>query len=208
MVAPWIAVESDPTCLRLRSTNKSFVLPVYRWVTQERSKTAPRLWQGWVKHWTSTHLLASSYLPVCFYHICLLLFVSVFCQYAHLPVCFGVKHHGRQQLRVSWEDCVAASPQVFVVAKIHRSSCHLQRQPFPCRLAGGLPPYASVYPTWVDCWRHLSREVSKRHLRYSVVHSDSRMQRYYHFSVIPSMFTLCLNVYFCLLLVSGQHEQR
>uniref|UniRef100_A0A3Q2QZA3 Mitochondrial carrier homolog 2 n=1 Tax=Fundulus heteroclitus TaxID=8078 RepID=A0A3Q2QZA3_FUNHE len=22
----------------------------------------------------------------------------------------------------------------------------------------GLPPYASVYPTWVDCWRHLSRE--------------------------------------------------
>ncbi|KAK7912953.1 hypothetical protein WMY93_013164 [Mugilogobius chulae] len=27
-----------------------------------------------------------------------------------------------------------------------------------CGLAGGLPPYASVYPTWVDCWRHLSRE--------------------------------------------------
>uniref|UniRef100_H2T0I1 Mitochondrial carrier homolog 2 n=1 Tax=Takifugu rubripes TaxID=31033 RepID=H2T0I1_TAKRU len=24
-----------------------------------------------------------------------------------------------------------------------------------CGLAGGLPPYASVYPTWVDCWRHL-----------------------------------------------------
>uniref|UniRef100_A0A3Q3AKM5 Mitochondrial carrier homolog 2 n=1 Tax=Kryptolebias marmoratus TaxID=37003 RepID=A0A3Q3AKM5_KRYMA len=27
-----------------------------------------------------------------------------------------------------------------------------------CGLAGGLPPYASVYPTWVDCWRHLSKE--------------------------------------------------
>ncbi|XP_012692029.1 mitochondrial carrier homolog 2 [Clupea harengus] len=27
-----------------------------------------------------------------------------------------------------------------------------------CSLAGGLPPYASVYPTWVDCWRHLSLE--------------------------------------------------
>ncbi|MBN3303731.1 MTCH2 protein, partial [Amia calva] len=27
-----------------------------------------------------------------------------------------------------------------------------------CGLAGGLPPYASVYPNWVDCWRHLSRE--------------------------------------------------
>ncbi|MFT7814554.1 mitochondrial carrier homolog 2 [Arapaima gigas] len=27
-----------------------------------------------------------------------------------------------------------------------------------CGLAGGHPPYASVYPTWVDCWRHLSRE--------------------------------------------------
>ncbi|KAI3376774.1 hypothetical protein L3Q82_000379 [Scortum barcoo] len=27
-----------------------------------------------------------------------------------------------------------------------------------CGLGGGLPPYASVYPTWVDCWRHLSRE--------------------------------------------------
>uniref|UniRef100_A0A8C5GL04 Mitochondrial carrier homolog 2 n=1 Tax=Gouania willdenowi TaxID=441366 RepID=A0A8C5GL04_GOUWI len=27
-----------------------------------------------------------------------------------------------------------------------------------CGLAGGLYPYASVYPTWVDCWRHLSRE--------------------------------------------------
>ncbi|KAG9333470.1 hypothetical protein JZ751_011539 [Albula glossodonta] len=25
-------------------------------------------------------------------------------------------------------------------------------------VAGGLPPYASVYPTWVDCWRHLSLE--------------------------------------------------
>ncbi|XP_072321448.1 mitochondrial carrier homolog 2 [Eucyclogobius newberryi] len=27
-----------------------------------------------------------------------------------------------------------------------------------CGLSGGLPPYASIYPTWVDCWRHLSRE--------------------------------------------------
>lgn len=27
-----------------------------------------------------------------------------------------------------------------------------------CGLAGGLPPYASVYPTWLDCWKHLSRE--------------------------------------------------
>ncbi|KAM8888019.1 mitochondrial carrier homolog 2 [Synchiropus picturatus] len=27
-----------------------------------------------------------------------------------------------------------------------------------CGLAGGLPPYAAVYPTWGDCWRHLSRE--------------------------------------------------
>uniref|UniRef100_A0A8C8LX74 Mitochondrial carrier homolog 2 n=1 Tax=Oncorhynchus tshawytscha TaxID=74940 RepID=A0A8C8LX74_ONCTS len=27
-----------------------------------------------------------------------------------------------------------------------------------CGLAGGLPPYASIYPTWVDCWRHLSLE--------------------------------------------------
>ncbi|XP_049573454.1 mitochondrial carrier homolog 2 isoform X3 [Syngnathus scovelli] len=27
-----------------------------------------------------------------------------------------------------------------------------------CGLTGGLPPYASVYPTWVHCWKHLSRE--------------------------------------------------
>ncbi|XP_061078240.1 mitochondrial carrier homolog 2 [Conger conger] len=27
-----------------------------------------------------------------------------------------------------------------------------------CGLAGGLPPHAAVYPTWVDCWRHLSLE--------------------------------------------------
>ncbi|XP_055776687.1 mitochondrial carrier homolog 2 [Salvelinus fontinalis] len=27
-----------------------------------------------------------------------------------------------------------------------------------CGLAGGLPPYASIYPTWVDCWSHLSLE--------------------------------------------------
>ncbi|XP_061819822.1 mitochondrial carrier homolog 2 isoform X2 [Nerophis lumbriciformis] len=27
-----------------------------------------------------------------------------------------------------------------------------------CGLAGGRPPYASVYPTWVHCWSHLSRE--------------------------------------------------
>ncbi|XP_005946305.2 mitochondrial carrier homolog 2 [Haplochromis burtoni] len=27
-----------------------------------------------------------------------------------------------------------------------------------CGLAGGRDPYASVYPTWVDCWMHLSRE--------------------------------------------------
>ncbi|KAG5839893.1 hypothetical protein ANANG_G00209950 [Anguilla anguilla] len=27
-----------------------------------------------------------------------------------------------------------------------------------CGLAGGLPPYAAVYPTWLDCWRHLSLE--------------------------------------------------
>uniref|UniRef100_A0AAR2KUQ4 Mitochondrial carrier homolog 2 n=1 Tax=Pygocentrus nattereri TaxID=42514 RepID=A0AAR2KUQ4_PYGNA len=27
-----------------------------------------------------------------------------------------------------------------------------------CGLAGGLPPYAPIYPTWLDCWSHLSRE--------------------------------------------------
>ncbi|XP_066549973.1 mitochondrial carrier homolog 2-like [Amia ocellicauda] len=27
-----------------------------------------------------------------------------------------------------------------------------------CGLAGGLPPYAPVYHTWEDCWRHLSGE--------------------------------------------------
>ncbi|KAK2819673.1 hypothetical protein Q7C36_021319 [Tachysurus vachellii] len=27
-----------------------------------------------------------------------------------------------------------------------------------CGLAGGLPPYAETYKTWVDCWRHLNRE--------------------------------------------------
>ncbi|KAF4094439.1 hypothetical protein AMELA_G00014980 [Ameiurus melas] len=27
-----------------------------------------------------------------------------------------------------------------------------------CGLAGGLPPYAETYKTWLDCWRHLSRE--------------------------------------------------
>ncbi|XP_043099842.1 mitochondrial carrier homolog 2 [Puntigrus tetrazona] len=27
-----------------------------------------------------------------------------------------------------------------------------------CGLAGGLPPYAGVYPNWVHCWSHLSRE--------------------------------------------------
>ncbi|XP_034039592.1 mitochondrial carrier homolog 2 [Thalassophryne amazonica] len=26
-----------------------------------------------------------------------------------------------------------------------------------CGLTGGLPPYSPAYPTWVDCWRHLSR---------------------------------------------------
>ncbi|MCI4393228.1 hypothetical protein PGIGA_G00155110 [Pangasianodon gigas] len=27
-----------------------------------------------------------------------------------------------------------------------------------CGLAGGLPPYAETYKTWLDCWRHLRRE--------------------------------------------------
>ncbi|XP_038663246.1 mitochondrial carrier homolog 2 isoform X1 [Scyliorhinus canicula] len=27
-----------------------------------------------------------------------------------------------------------------------------------CGLVGGLPPYAAVYTSWVDCWRQLSRE--------------------------------------------------
>uniref|UniRef100_A0A8C2J890 Mitochondrial carrier homolog 2 n=1 Tax=Cyprinus carpio TaxID=7962 RepID=A0A8C2J890_CYPCA len=27
-----------------------------------------------------------------------------------------------------------------------------------CGLAGGLPPYAAVYPNWLHCWSHLSRE--------------------------------------------------
>ncbi|XP_057698441.1 mitochondrial carrier homolog 2-like isoform X3 [Corythoichthys intestinalis] len=27
-----------------------------------------------------------------------------------------------------------------------------------CGLTGGRPPYASIYPTWVHCWKHLSRE--------------------------------------------------
>ncbi|KAG7315299.1 hypothetical protein KOW79_021387 [Hemibagrus wyckioides] len=27
-----------------------------------------------------------------------------------------------------------------------------------CGLAGGLPPYAETYKTWLGCWRHLSRE--------------------------------------------------
>ncbi|KAF7687875.1 mitochondrial carrier homolog 2 [Silurus meridionalis] len=27
-----------------------------------------------------------------------------------------------------------------------------------CGLAGGLPPYAESYHTWIDCWRHLSQE--------------------------------------------------
>ncbi|XP_052457609.1 mitochondrial carrier homolog 2-like [Carassius gibelio] len=27
-----------------------------------------------------------------------------------------------------------------------------------CGLAGGLPPYAAVYPNWLHCWGHLSRE--------------------------------------------------
>uniref|UniRef100_A0A8C1BDB5 Mitochondrial carrier homolog 2 n=1 Tax=Cyprinus carpio carpio TaxID=630221 RepID=A0A8C1BDB5_CYPCA len=29
-----------------------------------------------------------------------------------------------------------------------------------CGLAGGLPPYAAIYPNWLHCWSHLSREVS------------------------------------------------
>uniref|UniRef100_A0A3B1J8P8 Mitochondrial carrier homolog 2 n=1 Tax=Astyanax mexicanus TaxID=7994 RepID=A0A3B1J8P8_ASTMX len=39
-----------------------------------------------------------------------------------------------------------------------------------CGLAGGLPPYAAVYPTWLDCWSHLSREVSNMH-----AHADSHL---------------------------------
>lgn len=31
---------------------------------------------------------------------------------------------------------------------------------FSPRLAGGVPPYAETYKTWLDCWQHLSREVS------------------------------------------------
>ncbi|XP_048040901.1 mitochondrial carrier homolog 2 isoform X3 [Megalobrama amblycephala] len=27
-----------------------------------------------------------------------------------------------------------------------------------CGLAGGLPPYAAIYPNWLHCWGHLSRE--------------------------------------------------
>ncbi|XP_059388517.1 mitochondrial carrier homolog 2 isoform X1 [Carassius carassius] len=27
-----------------------------------------------------------------------------------------------------------------------------------CGLAGGLPPYAALYPNWLYCWSHLSRE--------------------------------------------------
>uniref|UniRef100_A0A672QYX2 Mitochondrial carrier homolog 2-like n=1 Tax=Sinocyclocheilus grahami TaxID=75366 RepID=A0A672QYX2_SINGR len=27
-----------------------------------------------------------------------------------------------------------------------------------CGLAGGLPPYAAIYPNWLHCWSHLSQE--------------------------------------------------
>lgn len=78
---------------------------------------------------------------------------------------------------------VAASPPPVVVSSSARHVTYNTRL-FARRLAGGLPPYASVYPTWVDCWRHLSREVSTRHRRCSVVHCGGWTQRY-------NRFTLC-----------------
>ncbi|TRY82381.1 hypothetical protein DNTS_002477 [Danionella cerebrum] len=30
--------------------------------------------------------------------------------------------------------------------------------PFVVVLAGGLPPYAAIYPNWLHCWSHLSKE--------------------------------------------------
>lgn len=78
-------------------------------------------------------------------------------EYAHVPVRFGVEPHGCQQLRVSLQlgRCFA-DPCTSPTRTQLVSFC-------PCRLAGGLPPYASVCPTWVDCWRHLSREVNAWH---------------------------------------------
>lgn len=90
-------------------------------------------------------------------------FLPVLCQYAHIPFCFGVKPHGRQQLRVSFLFiCCCKSSGVLDQAD---SYFHCPR-----RLAGGLPPYASVYPTWLDCWKHLSREVNPSHTKHACQH--------------------------------------
>lgn len=61
-------------------------------------------------------------------HVCLLLSVLVFCQYAHVPVCPGVKHHGRQQLRVSGRISTGGWFQCW--------SRYLQRQPFSTQACG------------------------------------------------------------------------
>lgn len=95
-------------------------------------------------------------------HLSSAFFVAVLRQYAHLPVCLGVKHHGCQQLWVSWRTALSVLSVQALLVSIQALLHHLHYQHFPRRLAGGLPPYASVYPTWVDCWRHLSREVSHR----------------------------------------------
>lgn len=129
--------------------------PASRWVTQEKLKTAPRLWQGWVKHWTSPRLLLRScFLPVFGSYLSSALCLQFFASMLTYP--FVLVSNIMAVNNCGWVASIS------VGGSLERSSRHLQHQPFPRRLAGGLPPYASVYPTWVDCWRHLSREVSQR----------------------------------------------
>lgn len=90
-------------------------------------------------------------------HICALLFFISF-----LPVC---SHTHLFWCQTSWLSITVGE---LADRSPHKYSCqcwllvvtHFYKH-FPHRLAGGLPPYASVYPTWVDCWRHLSREVNR-----------------------------------------------
>ena len=94
--------------------------------------------------------------------VCSLLFDHVpppVLSFSSLPVC---SHTRLFWCQTSWLSITAGELTDSTLVLINNSK-YLNRViliSLSCRLAGGLPPYASVYPTWVDCWRHLSREVN------------------------------------------------
>ena len=186
-----------------------------RWVTQEKSKTVLRLWLGYVSNtpyfskpgemlpYHDSHLapfkpgLSLNYLCKLTLWICSFQFFASMLTYPFVLVSnlMAVNNCGwvKQLVHHTFSFCYCGGFSFRVTCQLPSS--------FPSsRLSGGLPPYASVYPTWVDCWRHLSLEVSDSH-------THTHTQTDFYTACSPGLFhSFTANLSSLLPSSPGQHE--